>query len=463
MGQQPDDDHGPEYKPGQPAPAPWEHRQAKGLQDSLQTGGEAYSGVEGEAGHLADDQASLSSKLRGGGRDQGGSANAEYTKLCPACHTVTRFVQGVCSSCGYRDGDPLPEMPAGIGDYSAPSPNPALIGGIITAIVVIALVVLGFIYGPKLLGRQAAPADGSAAPASADASATAETPAAKPAVKTDDGGHAGGLEAITIDDPFHTALAEALDKGSAAWQDTGKDCYAYRYNVFETTVPATSQMVTVTVYLGGKDAAECAEEPGDAQFQQALAPYLDGLNSHAGVNASFRLVYKADGSMPGDSDRYLRYGYWYAKDHWTSIKPIIDNLESAKKEEGQYPESLSPSFLRGNLRTRGGLTYTQNGVGYVPMFKVDGSGNIIMGHGKGLAAFMPEECDGYYLVFYLSSENSGMDLFGKDDLKYYRDKIQPFPYQPDKPVHNMQFNPDGELDGIACVIHSGEIIDSKPE
>ena len=111
MDHQPTDDRDPKPQPGQPAPTQWERRPSGGIKETLESGEQLYTGVEGEAGYLADDQASLQSKLRGGGRDRGEAAEAEYTKLCPACHTVTSFVQGVCSSCAYRDGDPLPDSP----------------------------------------------------------------------------------------------------------------------------------------------------------------------------------------------------------------------------------------------------------------------------------------------------------------------------------------------------------------
>ena len=82
-----------------------------------------------------------------------------------------------------------------------------------------------------------------------------------------------------------------------------------------------------------------------------------------------------------------------------------------------------------------------------------------MGQGAGIASFKPEECIGYYLFVYLDSENQGLDLYSQADLKYYREKIQPFPYQPETPIANATLNPDGEPDGIACVIHNGKLTD----
>ncbi len=440
--------------PKEPAPAPWERRPAGGIKETLETGEQLYTGVEGEAGYLADDQASLHSKLRGGGRDLGGNADEEYTKLCPACKTVTGFVQGVCSSCNYRDGDPLPDLPRG---FETPAANPAVIGGLIAAIVVVVLIVLGFIYGPKLLNRQAEPAAGEPqARTNEPAKAAAQV---APAETSAEGGFADGLNAVTINDAFHSTLSAALEKGNAAWADAGTDCYVYRYNIFETTVPATRQDVTVTCFIGGADAEQCTGAPGDAAFRSGLQPWVDAQNMRAGVSAILRLTYTAEGSMPNDNDHYLRYGYWYGQDHWSLLEPVVEGLESLRTSKGQYPESLSEGLVHGKLQTHGGISFIANGVGYLPVFKTDANGHIIMGTGKGIASFMPEECTDYYLVLFLQTDNLGLDMFSPDDLKYYRDKIQPFPYSPDAPLTNMPLNPDGEPDGIACIVKNGKLLD----
>ena len=445
------EDHDQSDAPKDPAPAPWERRPPEGIKETLETGEQFYTGEEGQAGYLADDQASLQSKLRGGGRDLGESAGEDYTKLCPACRTVTTFVQGVCSSCNYRDGDPLPDMPAG---FEAPSANPAVVGGLIAAIVVVILIVLGFIYGPRLLNRQG----GEAGPGAMPSATPAATTGAQPADASGDGGFAGGLDAVAIDDAFHEELTVALERGNTAWADAGTDCYVYRYNAFENTVPATRQDVTITCYLGGAEAPACTDAPGDTVFMQALQPWIDQQNMHSGVSAIIRLRFNEDGSMPVDGDDYLRYGYWYGKDHWSVLKPIVDGLEELRKQNGQYPELLSESLVRGKLPTHGGIAFASDGAGYLPVFKTDASGNIIMGTGKGIASYMPEECIGYYLVLFLRTDKEGLDMFDADGMKYYRDKIQPFPYSPDDPVHNMPLNPDGEPDGIACIVKNGKLL-----
>ena len=133
--------------------------------------------------------------------------------------------------------------------------------------------------------------------------------------------------------------------------------------MFDATVPATRQDVTITAYLGGQDAQTCSVEPGLQPFHQATSAWLETLNGQLGVNAIIRLTYNVDGTFPSDEDHYLRYGYWYGRDHWSLLKPVVDNLESQKQSQGQYPDMLAERLLGGKLQTRGGMFFVASGVG----------------------------------------------------------------------------------------------------
>lgn len=433
------------------APAQWEQRAPGGLQQNLGEGEQEYIGEEGQATHLADDQMSLQSKLAGGGRDAGEQAGAEYTKLCPACKSVTQFVQGVCTKCNYRDGDPLPEDTGFAAGYEPQGMSPGLITGLVVALIVVVLIILGFIFGPKLFGGGGDKDGGSTTSQPVAATGTSAQ------ATGEEGAFAGGFNAVVIDDAFLQQLAGVLEDGNAAWEAAGSGCYVYRYNIFEDTVPATSQLLRVTAFLGGTDAEACAIAPGDQPLRDAVQAYIDGLDARPGVSASIRLEYLPDGSYPESDDVYLRYGYWYGKDHWSDLQPIVENLEAAKESSG-YPGMLREGMLRGNLKTRGGFFFIADGAGYLPIYKTDASGNIIMGTGSGLSSFMPEECTDYLLVLYTRREKDGLDLFGDEGIVYYREHIQPFPYEPQEPITNMPLNPDGEPDGIACIVKTGQLV-----
>ena len=88
--------------------------------------------------------------------------------------------------------------------------NPSLVGGLIAAIVIVVLIVLGFIYGPKLLASRR----------TADQTTTAP-PAAVPVQPTASGqssNHASGLDPVKLDDAFYKKLSSTLEQGNAAWQ-----------------------------------------------------------------------------------------------------------------------------------------------------------------------------------------------------------------------------------------------------
>lgn len=450
-----DDPKQPDQEPRQPetAPAQWERRPAAeapgGLKHQIQGGDESeYTADESQqAGYLADDQQSLDSRLKGGGRDLSGEAGVEESRLCPGCGAITKFIQGQCSNCGYKLGAaPTPPPDTGLPAYGLPTPtagNPLARNIIVVVIIVIVLAVIVYFAVQSLGGggdteRTVATAGGTGVSTSA--------------------GFVGVLDAITIDEYFHEDMTFAIEAGNQAWADAGQDCYVYRYSVFEQTVPAQSQTVRITGYIGGGDAAAAIEPPADEPFRSATAAYIDKLNARGGVDASIFLLATEGQEPPAPADVYVRYGYYYGLEHWDDLEPIILGLKSIKNGEGQYPLSLSESIVRPKIRTNGGLSFLANGYGYVPVFKTGSDGKVIMGTGSGLAAFKPELCTGYYLFKYVNTESVGMDLYGQDALIHYREKISPFPYQPKSPITNVPLIPDGEPDGIACVVKNGELV-----
>jgi len=49
------------------------------------------------------------------------------------------------------------------------------------------------------------------------------------------------------------------------------------------------------------------------------------------------LMYTAGEEPPSASDVYIRYGYYYGKEHWEEIGKIVDQLTGIRDGEGQYP------------------------------------------------------------------------------------------------------------------------------
>jgi hypothetical protein len=451
-----DDQQKPDQPPLPPkdAPAPWERRptgdEGGELRHTLQGGDDVeYTADESQqAGYLADDQQSLDSRLKGGGRDLSAEAGSEHARLCPSCGAVTNFVQGKCSNCGHKLGaQPMPPPEAGVPAYGLPaagSGSPLVRNILIVVIVVVVLAAIVYFFVTSQGGGT-------------DESEAELAIAGSPGVSTS-AGHAGGLNAVTIDDYFHDDARLALEAGNQAWADAGVDCYVYRYSVFEHTEPAQSQSVRITAFLGGEDAAASIEPPADGPFRTATAAFIDKLTGRAGVDASIFLMATDGEEAPAPSDVYIRYGYYYGLEHFDEIEPIILALKSIKNSEGQYPLSLSESIVRPVIRTNGGLSFMSNGYGYVPVFKTDSAGKIIMGQGSGISAFKPDACTGYYLFRYTTTESMGLDRYGLDAIIYYREKISPFPYQPKSPITNVELEPDGKPDGIACIVKDGELV-----
>jgi hypothetical protein len=407
-----------------------------------------YEGDEGQqADHLADDQMSLKSKLSGGGRDLGAAAAKEELRMCPACGAVTTFIQGVCSQCDYRPGSTTNEPPPFMYAASAET-RPGMRILLISLIVVLLLAGGAFAYFKFF----AAPKDETAtAPATEQPAAAAEEAATTPE------SHPGGLAAVTVDDMLRDRIKTAVLAANAAWQIKKQDAFVYRFSISEKTVPATSQSIRLACYIGGSAAAECAVPPGDIPFKEALQPLHDELERNAGVSVTFSLENTGGSEAPQAGDVYTVYGYYYGKEHWAELQPVIDALEAKRNEDGQYPEMLSENLIRPAIMTNGGLSFKGKGLGYLPVFKADASGNIIMGTGPGLESYMPEECGDYYLVMFTATESDGLDLFSDNDRRKYADTISRFPYQPDGPIQNMAFHPDGKPDGIACIVKTGEL------
>jgi len=403
--------------------------------------------------HLDDGQMSLKSKLSGGGRDVGEAASREETRLCPACGRVTLFVQGVCTHCDYRIGSNVPTdaPPFQYGSASEGSPAARIILIALIVLVLVAAGIFAFLKFPR--HKEAAPG--------------AETPAAQPAAQELEGGqrnaakppetHPGGLSAVTIDEALNNEIKDALLAGNKAWADKGVDCYVYRFGTFENTEPAMSQVVRITGYAGGKDVAAGIAAPGDEPMLIATRALLTKLNGNAGVTATLQLVSTNGEEEQGAKDIYIHYGYYYGKENWSEFKPIIEALSAAKQQNGQYPGMLDSNITRPPLTTYGGFKFKARGFGYLPIYKTDGSGNIIMGQGKGLASYQPEQCDGYYLVLYCATEGEGLDMFSPADMLQYDKTISRFPFKPEGPVKNMPLHPDGKPDGIACIVKNGEL------
>jgi len=391
-----------------------------------------YEGDEKEqATHLDDAQMSLQSKIRGGGRDEGEAASEQVTRLCPGCGRVTVFVQDACTHCGYKRGSagvsPLPQY----GPTPVREENP-LMRWLLIVLIVLILAAVVIIIWPNLFGR----------------------PSTDQAAQE----NAVGLQAVALSDAFHADVQEALHAGNVAWRGVGMDCYIYRYGVYENTVPATSQAIRITAYSGGDDVDDGINTPGNEPFLAAVNPFLDQLNANPGVEATIRLVSTGGQDAPAPQDIYIAYGYYYGLEHWQEMEPIVAALKEMYQSEGEYPHYLSEDIVRPAIRTRKGFYYMSEGFGYLPVFKADAKGHIVMGTGSGLSSLNPEECTGYYLFLYTKSQNEGLDFHDDNALIYYRENVANFPRVVDEPVTNVKLEPDGEPDGIACIVKDGELL-----
>ncbi|MCC7479342.1 hypothetical protein IT575_12920 [bacterium] len=349
----------------------------------------------------------------------------------------------------YSDAEPLKRPEAAT---AADDPPPFETGGsginatpIIIGLAVVLLIVVGFFTLPSLLKKDTPATGGGTAGQGSMASSDVEGEAPV------------GLEPYVIDDFFYGELEEAIKLANERSKSDGY--YAYRYGVLEKTDRGISQSISITAYLGGEGADAAAGEGGGQSFRDAMQPYLDGLNAREGVVATLFLRSTGGKEAMGENDRWLVYGKYYFLEHETQIKDILAAINGYKTAEGQYPSSLLTADP--GAKTRGNPTFEAGGFGYLPVFKTDSAGNIIMGSGSGIASYNPEECVGYYLLVFLREPDQGLDVMRPDDLKYYIDNISPFPYKPGKALKNAGLNPDGKPDGVACLIKNGEVVD-KP-
>jgi hypothetical protein len=371
-------------------------------------------------------------------------------RLCIGCNKVTEFVDDRCLNCGYRLGSSTPggaEAAFTVGEaYGAPAG-----GGLKWAVAVIAILVIAavgwFVVWPMLS------ADDRVA---TDAKTTVPEAGETPAEGEADAGFVGGLKPVEFNDDFKLRVTTALRAANDAWSKAGTDAYVYRYNLYEKTVPATSQEVAITGFVHGADAAQAITDDGSKLFRAAMDGLLASLNDQPGVEARLALETNPEFELPSPNDVYVVYGYAYGRENWEQIEEVIDAIEGYKQAYGQYPIALDSS-VKNDLRTKGNPTFSASGFGYIPVFRTDGSGNIVMGSGGGMASLNPAEITGYYLLAFTRDPGEGLDFYSPADIDYYTQKISPFPYSPRERIRNMPLRPDGKADGIAAIIKNGEL------
>jgi hypothetical protein len=365
-------------------------------------------------------------------------------KLCPGCNAVREFVDGRCLNCGYQpDADTLHGAEAAfeIGEAYGSQRSP-LFWIVLTVVAVGLLALAGWFAYPILFKPERTTSDAST---NVDAAVAQQEAEAEAAV---------ALKAVTVDDALKTQITSAFRAGNKAWADVGTKAYVYRYAVREYNEAMKSQTLTVIGYTAGKEAALATVDKA-APMTKVFEGLLGDLASNAGVTATLELE-TGDSESAGIGDVYVVYGTDYGRDHLEEMQPIIDTIENYRKSEGQYPLALDGTVI--SLRTKGNPQYMPGGYGYIPIFKTDGSGNVIMGTGAGVKRLKPAEINGYYLIKFLSQATEGLDFYSQADLNYYTQKISPFPYQPQGKVRNMPLTKDGKPDGVACVVKNGKLL-----
>ncbi|MEZ5336622.1 MAG: hypothetical protein R3F46_00015 [bacterium] len=366
----------------------------------------------------------------------GGEAAAqlvEGSRLCPGCNTITEFSEGVCSECGFRfrsggQGAP-PAFEAGAG-LDAPAGSQIL--KIILVVAIIA--VLG--YGISRIDFSGAKR------------------------KQSDAGQLSGdpFIAVQINEDFHNSLSQTLMADGDAWQASGVDAYVYRYRVESRVEDGASQLITITGFVGGDDAASAAQSPGDKPLLNAMDSYLRSYRERQGLELHLQLVPAAEAGELLDDDRYVRWGYWYGREHQAEVDQVVNAIESYRSSEGQYPRTLGNVAANMKLENRG-FGYVADGWGYLPIFETDGSGKVPFGTGSSSAELYPRRISGYYLVKFLGTPTLGGDLFGDEGKSYYLNRISPLPCIQKGPLTNVPIEPDGEPDGIAWAVKNGELLD----
>lgn len=387
----------------------------------------------------------LGASLRGYDAAAPEEEHLRETRLCPACSKVGTFVDGRCLNCGFKSGVSTAAAMA-----EAHELRSAVGGGgeagkwIAIALAVVLLVVAGIYVLPMLTGKN------KSQPISENGEVTPVPKAGSPTP--------AGLNAVEIDETFYTNLENDLKEANRAWENAGVKAYVYRYNVLNTLVPATSQDLGLTMYVAGADADSAVKEPQDKLFLDRIQTWTNQMNSRGGVKTYLELRPISLNDTVQPDDRYIVFGAGWGHDH----KELIDKITGAigrykDSNQGQYPLELDGGLTAG-LQTAGNPSWVRDGVGYLPVLKTDGAGNVVMGSGKGLSAFTPEAVTGYYLFFFLDKKDAGLDVYDEAGLTYYTEKISPFPYKPEGKLHNVKLAQDGKPDGIACVVKDGKVL-----
>ncbi len=368
-------------------------------------------------------------------------------RLCPGCNGVHEFVDGRCLNCGYQLGPQTPHGAEAV--YMVGEARSPLLKVTLVLLALVLLGIAGWFVWPLLSNeeRKSTDAASDVAGAKADAEADAEAEAVADS--------SPALTAVTVDDALRARIVVAIRAGNDAWQDQGVKAYVYRYNVRDHTGADLRQQLSIIGYTGGADARVASSDPKDDLFYTAVQSLLEEINANSGVTATMDLrVGSEEGFAPGDT--YVLFGRDYGADHMEDIQTVIDSVENYKNTEGQYPLALDGTVIQ-SIRTKGNPNFMPNGYGYLPLFRADGSGNIVMGTGAGVAKLKPAEVSGYYIFAFLAKPIEGLDVYSPADLGYYTQKISPFPYKPNGYVKNMPLTKDGKPDGIGAVVKNGKL------
>jgi hypothetical protein len=378
---------------------------------------------------------------------EGVPAKKGVPRLCPGCNTVSEFVDSRCVSCGYQIGAQTPHGEEAVYTIAEayPEPRSPLIKVAAVLLVLVLLGIAGWFAWPQLQGEERKATD-----------ASTDLEGAKTRAEAEDAAKAApALAAVKVDEALHARIASAVRVGNDAWHGQGVKAYVYRYSVRDHTGADLQQQLRIVGFVGGADVGSAVTDPRDDLFYTAIQGLLEELNSNSGVTATFDLL-PGDQEEPAPGDKYTIYGRDYGQDHMEDIKPLIDAIENYKNMEGQYPIALDGTVIQG-IKTKGNPNFVANGYGYLPVFRTDSAGNVVMGTGAGVAKLKPAEVTGYYLFAFLSDPTQGLDIYSAADLHYYTNKISPFPYRPQGHVRNMPMTKDGKPDGIAAVLKTGKL------
>jgi hypothetical protein len=366
-------------------------------------------------------------------------------RLCPGCNSVQEFVDERCLHCGYQIDGSTPhgaEAAYEIGQAYGSQRSP-MFWIALTLLALALLVVAGWFAYPVLMDQKRTTTDANTNTAAAVAQQDA---AAEAAI---------ALKPVVVDDALKARITSAFRAGNKAWGGAGTKAYVYRFSVNEVSEAMKSQVLTVTGYTAGQEAALATTDKA-APMMTAFQGLLGELGQSPGVTAGLELEV---GSVTDDKigATYVVYGTDFGRDHMDELQQVIDSVENYKNAEGQYPLALDRT-VTASVRTKGNPNFIAGGYGYIPIFKTDGSGNVLMGTGAGVKRLMPAEVTGYYLLRFLAKPTEGLDVYSQADLNYYTQKISPFPYNPNGKVRNMPLTKDGKPDGVACVVKNGKVL-----